>query len=284
MNSFQNLLEMPIVRIGIVIFAAWLAMIIVKRYIDKIIRRVVKSHNHDSEEVEKQREDTLIGILATASAVIIWVVAVVMMLSNIGVNITALVTGAGLFGAAIGFGAQSAIADFLAGIFIIAENQLRVGDVVTLAGKTGVVEQITIRVTKLRDLDGNLHIVPNGKIDTVTNMTFGQSNVNLNIGVSYDADLDKVKKIINEVGKELAEDAEYKDFVTEPISFLRIHSFDDSSVKVKALGEVKAGSQWDVAGEYRSRLKKAFDKNGIEIPFPQRVIHTVKENSPRNSD
>jgi small conductance mechanosensitive channel len=140
-----------------------------------------------------------------------------------------------------------------------------------------------VRITRLRDLDGNLHVVQNGSVTTATNLSLGFANVNIDIGVSYDTDIDKLEKIINKLGEQLAQDENHKDNILEPIAFLRLDSFGDSSVNVKALGKVKPGTQWEIAGEFRRRLKKEFDKNGIEIPFPQRVIHHIQEESKTNS-
>ncbi len=275
METFAYANENPWVKIVIIVLVAFGVQYIIHRYIGQIIRRVVKSHKYESKKVERQREDTLIGMLRTFSSVVIWVIALLMVLTALNVNIAALVTGAGLIGVVVGFGAQSTIKDILAGLFIIAENQYRVGDIIAIKDKAGVVQDITIRVTRLRDLDGYLHIIPNGQIETVTNMTFDYANVNIDLGVSYDTDIEKAKQIINRVGQEMAHDKKFQDLIMEPIAFLRLDHFDDSAVVLKVLGKVTPGSQWDVAGEFRGRIKQAFDAKDIEIPFPQRVIHTI---------
>lgn len=130
-----------------------------------------------------------------------------------------------------------------------------------------------MRITKLRDLDGNLHIVSNGSVGVITNMTFKYANVNVDIPVTYTTDIDKAKKVINEVGIELAGDEAMGKDITEAIQFLRVDRFDASVMIIKALGKVTAGTQWDVAGEFRRRIMIAFDKKGIEIPYPQVVVH-----------
>ena len=193
---------------------------------------------------------------------------------------SALATGAGLLGAIIGFGAQDSIRNILSGIFIIAENQYRIGDIVSLrvASKdvSGTVEDVSIRITRLRDLDGNTHIIPNGSIMVTSNLSFDFANVNIDVGVGYEADIDHVEKVINMVGKKLAEDEQWKQHIFEPIQFLRVDAFDESSVRVKALGKVEPAQQWGVAGEYRRRLKKAFEKESIKIPYNQVVIREGK--------
>lgn len=266
----------------IVLLAATLvaAQFIIKAFLTSLIRRAVRSHKFESKEEERKREDTLVNIIGTALAIFLWIIGIVGLLAILHVNIAGLVTGAGLIGLVVALGGQSAIKDFVAGVFILLENQYRVGDVVTIGGFSGVVEKITLRITQLRDLDGHLHTVPNGSVDIITNRTFEWSNVNMNIGVSYDADIDKVARLINQTGAAMATEEDWRDSIIEPIIFLRLNGFGDSSVDVKALGKVRPGMQWRVAGEFRARLKKAFDKNGIEIPFPQRVMHKPGETKP----
>ena len=273
----SNVIEFSVTQIALIILGAIVIQWIINRYIGRIITKVVKSHKYESRKVERQREQTLISILRTASAVVIWVIALLLILAALNVNIAALATGAGLIGVVVGFGAQNTIKDFLAGLFIIAENQYRVGDIITISGRSGVVESISIRITRLRDLDGQLHIVPNGQIDVVTNMTFEFANANVDVGVSYDSDIDKVARIVNDVGKKMAGDKDWEKSIIEPIEFLRVDNFGDSAITIKALGRVVPGMQWDVTGEFRRRLKIAFDQNGIEIPFPQRVLHMIPE-------
>jgi len=266
------------VQIGVTLLVALLFQLLSRLPIDRFVRRVVvQSHRYHNAEEEKKREDTLVSVFHTAFAVVIWVITLMVVLFELRVNVAGLLTGAGVLGVVVSLGAKNAISDFLAGIFIIGENQYRVGDIVTLATGTGtvsgVVEDITVRITKLRDLDGYLHIVPNGSIGIVTNMTFQFANVNVDIPVAYEADVDKVVKIINQVGVSMMDDKEIGSDVVEPIQFLRVDNFEDSSMKVKALGKVRAGTQWDVAGDFRRRLIAAFDKNHIDIPYQQIVVH-----------
>ncbi len=263
----------------ILLYVAVLAgiQLVVRDYIGRVVEKAVRSNKYKSKSEERQREKTLTGLFRTALTVAIWLIGVILILNEFNVNLAALATGAGLIGIVIGFGAQSTVKDFLSGIFIILENQYRVGDVVTIAGHSGLVESVSIRMTKLRDLDGSVYYVPNGEINTVQNMTMEYSGVVIDVGISYDADVRKAEKIINEVGQEMAEDEEWKDRIIEPIAFLRLNSFGDSSVNLKAVGKTATLEQWNVAGEYRTRLKQAFDKQGIEIPFPQRVIHNAKK-------
>ncbi|HSX07680.1 MAG TPA: mechanosensitive ion channel family protein [Candidatus Saccharimonadales bacterium] len=243
------------------------------------VRHIVQSHKYSSKHEERQREDTLITIFRTMSAAILWIVGIILVLSELHVHIAALLTGAGVVSVLVGFGAQNTVKDFLAGMFIIMENQYRVGDIITVHGASGTVsgavESITIRITRLRDLDGALHVVRNGDVSVATNLSFGFSNVNVDLRVAYDSNMEKVIETINKVGDELAKDEVWKEHIVEPIQFLRVDDFGQSAVQIKALGKVRPGNQWDVAGEFRRRLMPAFDKAKIDIPFPQRVVHEV---------
>ena len=239
----------------------------------QLVRRSLKKDQFATKADEKKRENTLISIIGTTMTVVIWILAGLIMLNELGVNIGPLIAGASVAGVAIGFGAQSLIKDFVSGIFIIMENQYRVGDVIKIAGVSGKVEAITIRTTVLRDLAGNLHHVPNGSIDVSTNMTMEWARINMDIGIAYDSDIKKVEKIVNKVGTDLANDKDWSEYILEAPQFRRIDTFGDSAVYVKILGKVMPAKQWSVAGEFRKRLKAAFDKEKIVIPFQQRVIH-----------
>jgi small conductance mechanosensitive channel len=245
------------------------------------VHRGLKVENFNSEHEKTQQEDTLNGVLHYVITVIIGVIVILTLLSEIGIDITALVATAGIAGIALGFGAQSMVKDYLAGMFILAENQYRIGDVVRLnAGTevTGSVEKITLRQTVLRDLDGEVHYVSNGTIEVASNMTMEHSNVNLNIGVDYSTDINKLEKVVNTVGEKLSKEEEWKDKIIEPPSFLRVNDFADSFIEIKITGKTQPLKQWAVTGELRKRLKIEFDKNGIVIPFPQMVVHQDKTN------
>ena len=246
--------------------------------IQRIIRRTLRSNQFKTKRDEKQREDTLISTIKAGTRVIIWLLAALLLLSEFGVDIAPLIAGAGIAGVALGFGAQSMVKDFLAGLFILIENQYRVGDVIQInRDVSGTVEEVTLRTTVLRDLDGMVHHIPNGIIEIATNMTMEYANVNLDVGVGYDTDVDKLEKIVNEVGSELAKDETWENKIQTPPTFSRVTNFGDSAIVVKIVGRTEPSKQWAVTGELRRRLKKAFDKNNIEIPFPQMVVHQTKE-------
>lgn len=245
-------------------------------FVEKIVRRAIVPGKFLTKEAERKREDTLIRVFATALNVVVVVTALLMILTELGVNTTPLIASAGIVGIAVGFGGQYLIKDFITGFFIILENQYRVGDVVCFGDTCGLVEDINLRITVLRDLNGTVHHVPNGEITIASNLTKYHANINLDIGVSYDADLEKVIRVINNVGNDLAKDSEWKDKIKEAPQFLRVDDFADSAIMLKILGKTFPLKQWEVAGELRKRLKIAFDKEKIEIPFPQRVVHMQK--------
>lgn len=264
------------VAVVAVLLLALLVLTLGRVFLDRLVRRLVPPSAFHSPEAEKQREDTLIRISRSTLTIVVWVVAGLMVLSEVGINIGPLLAAAGVAGLAVGFGGQYLIRDVVAGLFIILENQYRVGDVVCLDATCGLVEDVSIRIATLRDLDGVVHHVPHGGVAKVSNLSKDFARVNLNIGVSYSSDLEKVIAVVNEVGRELAEDSVWGCDIRKPIQFERVDDFADSAVMIKILGDTKPLRQWAVAGEFRKRLKIAFDKAGIEIPFPQRVVHTAR--------
>ena len=272
----SDVLAHQITKVSLIILGALLLSAIMRRVIDQVIKRMTKNHKYGSSAERRKRQKTLASAFMTLGEVIIWTGAFSLTLTTFNVNITALLTGAGLVGIIVGFGAQNAIKDILAGIFIILENQYRVGDIVVLnaGGKdvSGVVEDLTVRITKLRDLDGNLHIVKNGSAEVVSNLSFRYANVNINVSVAYESDIDAVEARINAVGQALATDPTWQEHIIEPIAFLRVDGFEQSGIRIKALGKVKPAEQWAVSGEFLRRIKKDFDAHGIEIPFNQVVV------------
>ncbi|OGO02704.1 MAG: hypothetical protein A2Y72_04095 [Chloroflexi bacterium RBG_13_53_26] len=240
----------------------------------KIIRKsTTRSAEGQTEEEVNKRVDTLSGVLVAAFQAVVVAVITFMMLSEIGLNISPILAGVGVVGIAIGFGAQSLVKDILAGLFIIMENQYRKGDVVRIADTSGLVEDINMRRTLLRDLDGIVHSVPNGEIRVASNLTKGYSRVNMNIGVGYGTDLNHAIAVINRVGKELAQDPAWAaDFLTTP-QVLRVDNLGDSGIDIKIMADTKPTKQWAIMGELRLRLKKVFDEEGIEIPWPHTKVY-----------
>lgn len=269
------LLDSGLKILGILIVAV-IAHRFAYAFISRVTRRAVVTDRYQSKEAEEKREDTLIKIFATSANILIWLMTGLMILQEFGIAIGPLLAAAGIVGLAFGFGGQYLIRDLISGLFIIMENQYRIGDVVCFGDTCGVVEDLSLRMTILRDLDGTAHHIPHGTIDEVANLSKDYARVNLNVGVSYNADLEHVIEVINKVGSDMASDPDWKDSIVEAPQFLRVDDFADSSVDIKILGKTKPLQQWDITGELRKRIKIAFDKEGIEIPFPQRVIHQEK--------
>ena len=259
------------IKIAAILIAAVLADRVGKKFIGKAVKGGVKDGTEESTE---KRQKTLIRIFSSALSVVVWLVAIMMVLPEFGIAVGPILAGAGILGVALGFGAQYMIRDFLAGLFVIIENQYRVGDVVCLDNTCGGVEDITLRKTVLRDLDGKVYHIPNGSFKMATNLTKGYSRAHMDISVAYKEDLDKVMALINKVGKEMAEESPWKEYILKPIQVLGPgpDSFGESGIIIKVLGETKPLKQWDTLKEFRKRLKRAFDKEGIEIPFPQLSI------------
>lgn len=200
-----------------------------------------------------------------------------MILRELGLDITPLLAGAGVLGLAIGFGAQNLIRDFLAGFFILLENQFRTGDVIKIKEHAGLVEDFNLRRTVLRDLEGAVHIIPNGEITTVTNLSYGWSRVVLDIGVAYKENLDNVFEALKKAAEELKKESVVKQFITEEVQILGVEKFEDSGVTVRLIVKTLPLKQWDVAREFRKKIKEVFDEEKIEIPLPHRVVFTRKE-------
>lgn len=261
------------INILIVISGTFILNKVFKRIIRRSVRIAVTSNSQVSQDAEKKREETLMRIFNGIVKILLITIATLVILSEIGIKIAPILAGAGIAGIAVGFGGQYLIRDIITGLFIIIENQFRVGDVVSIKGVGGTVEDITLRMTTLRDLDGTVHHIPNGEITVVSNMSKYFSRVNLNIGVAYNTRLDHAIEVVNRVGKDLAEDPAWKEHIISAPQFLRVDSLSDSSVDLKILGDTKPIMQWAVMGELRKRIKEAFDKEGIEIPFPQLTVH-----------
>jgi len=264
------------IKIFIIIILAYIVCIILKKIIIKTVRIAVKRDKYSSVDDELKREETLTRIFVGIINTIIWLIAFMMILRELNIEIAPILAGAGIAGIAIGFGAQYIIKDVITGFFIILENQYRIGDVVKFGDINGAVEDISIRMTTLRDADGIVHHIPHGEIRVVSNLTKGFARVTLNVGVDYSSDIDKVIEIVNKTGQQLSDDIEWKDKIISPLQFVRVNEFADSSIIIRISGETIPHKQWEVGGEFRKRLKIAFDKEDIVIPYPHIVIHSTK--------
>jgi small-conductance mechanosensitive channel len=243
------------------------------------INRAKHDNSKDTAEAEK-RVNTLLGILTGVGQVIIWLMAIMMLLKELGIDIAPILAGAGIIGLAVGFGAQELVRDFISGFFILLENQIRTGDVAIINGTGGLVERIEMRTVVLRDFSGVVHIFQNGKINTLANMTKEWSAVVLDVGVAYKENPEQVMQIMSSVGDELKKDAEFGPKMIEPIEVFGINEFGNSAVVIRARIKTKPIEQWGIGREYRKRLKNEFDAKGIEIPFPHTTVYWGEEINP----
>jgi small conductance mechanosensitive channel len=252
-----------------VIIAAVVLYHIIGTLISGVIRRTVRSHTLNSltKDDAKKRQDTLISLFSTFFKFTIVIMALMMSIELLfpKIDFTPLFASAGIIGIALGFGAQSIIKDFLSGVFIIMENQYRVGDTVDIEGAAGTVERMTVRSTVLRDFDGNVHFLPNGTIAHVINKTMGFSKVNFSVTIDPENDIDKVIKIINEVGEKLASEKTWSKRIIDAPQFWNIGNFTDVSLDVTVVGKTQPSEQWSVTGELRRRLLREFSKQGVTL-------------------
>jgi small-conductance mechanosensitive channel len=257
----------PVILIAIAAMAA----VKIANVLSGRIFKIIIERKDDIEYEKKAR--TLRSLIRYALDIAIIIIAVMMILKRLGIDIGPILAGAGVAGLAIGFGARRLVEDIISGFFIFLEDQIRVDDVVEIAGKGGVVEKVNLRMTILRDLAGNVHYIRNGMIDVVTNMTKGYSRYVFNIGVAYREDIDEVIKVIQDVGAELQQDPDFKDDILEPLEMLGLDEFADSAIVIKARIKTVPIKQWRIGREFNLRLKKRFDERNIEIPFPHITLY-----------
>ncbi|MCX7833201.1 MAG: mechanosensitive ion channel family protein [Ignavibacteria bacterium] len=251
---------------------------LIKR-IKKIIIKKVEKSSLDKIESEK-RINTLMSIICKTGRVTIWIIFLMMLLKTIGVDIAPILAGAGILGLAIGFGAQSLIKDVISGFFILLENQIRVGDIATINGITGTVEEIQLRTVILRDMTGVVHIFEAGKIDSLANITKEWSASILDIPIAYKENIDEVIKIMNDVADELYKDENHKDKFLAPFEIFGLEKFDESAIIIRARMKTVPHQQWALAREYRKRLKAVFDEKNIEIPFNHISLYWGEKSKP----
>ncbi|MBU0519386.1 mechanosensitive ion channel family protein [bacterium] len=225
------------------------------------------------DEEDKKRADTLSSVVRHLLNVVVFLVAFMMLLDQFGVEIGPILAAAGIVGLAVGFGAQNLVKDVINGFFILLEDQIRIGDWIDIAGKSGLVERVNLKMTILRDMAGNVHYIPNGNIEVVTNMTKEFSHYVFEIGVAYREDTDEVVEVMKQVDEEIRNDDAFKSDIIAPLEILGVDKFADSAVIIKARTKTKPIKQWRIGREYNRRLKKAFDAKGIEIPFPHRTVY-----------
>ncbi len=261
-------------RILLIVAIAVALYFILRHFVPIIIKRTVsRTMTGSPKSAIKKRSKTLSTVFVDTGIVIISIVAIFTILAEVGINVAPALAGLGVAGIAVGFGAQNLVRDIFNGLLILLENQYGVGDVVKIADVTGLVEDVGMRRTVIRDLDGIVHSVPNGEIKVASNYTKEWSRVNMNVSVGYGEDLGRVIQVINRVSKELAEDPAWGSKILKAPEVLRVDAFEDSGIALKIFGDTKPMEQWAVMGELRLRLKKAFDEENIEIPWPHTKVY-----------
>ena len=256
------------IRILIILLAGLGLYIATNKVVPLLSHRGIVKTKGESKEGVRKRTDTINSVLKGALKVVIILIVTFMILSELDIDIGPVLAGLGIAGIAVGFGAQYLIRDLIAGFFVVMENQYRVGDTAKIADVVGLVEEINLRKTVLRDLDGTVHHVPNGEVRVASNYTRHFSRVNFDVSVAYGTNLNHAIEVLNRIGLELAEDKTWSPLIKSTPQVLRVNNLGDSGIDIKILGDVTPSSQWAVTGELRKRIKEVFDEEGIEIPWP----------------
>jgi len=262
-------------RIVLILVIAWIALIMLHKVLERLERRLIKKSVDNAEPPTEsaKRAETLVRLIRQAVHIALWMTVVLILLRELGMDIAPLLASAGVVGLAIGFGAQNLVRDFISGFFFILENQIRVGDVAVINDTGGLVEQINFRTIVLRDLSGVVHTFPNGTVSTLANLTRDWSAYVFDIGVAYKEDTDRVTAIMKEVGADLMADPEYGSAMLEEPEIFGVDRLADSAVTIKGRIRTKPSRQWAVGREYLHRIKAAFDREHVEIPFPHRTVY-----------
>jgi len=269
-------------RAGARVFGIWVLAWFAYRVVRLTARRIELAVDDGDDAVTTLRErrgQTIAQLLRSVGRVVVVVIALLLTF-NVFIDIGPILAGAGILGLAVSFGAQSLVKDVISGFFILFENQFAIGDVIEIAGKSGVVEKMTLRVAVLRDGEGVMHVVPNSEIKVVSNKTRGWSRAVVDVGIGYDEDIDRALGIIRDEAAQLATDRVWNLQLDGAPEVVGVESLGDSSVVVRTLIRTQPGSQWTVAREFRRRIKNRFDRDGVEIPFPQRRVHVRVEGGP----
>jgi small conductance mechanosensitive channel len=259
-----------LLRVLLIAVVAWITLGVTQHLIGLFRERLTR-RMEDREQAK--RAETLGRVFRYIASVVILVVAATLILSELGIAVAPILGAAGVIGLAVGFGAQSLVKDYFAGFFILLENQMRQGDVVDIAGKAGLIEEITLRYVRLRDYDGNVHIVSNGLITTVTNMSRGFAQSVVDVGVAYREDTDEAVGVMRVTGAQMRADPVFGAKILDDLEIAGVEKWNDSAVILRCRFKVQPLEQWNVRREFLRRLKKAFDAQGIEIPFPHLTVY-----------
>jgi small conductance mechanosensitive channel len=259
---------------GLRVILITVGMIVLFTLFQRLVERFRRLYERRlSGPTELKRADTLTHVIRDVARALVLVLGGMMILSEVGVDLKPLLAAAGLGGLAIGIGAQSLVKDVISGFFILLEDSIRVGDVVEIAGAGGLVEEVKLRAVVLRDLSGNVHVIPNGQIDKVKNLTQLYSFYVFDIGVAYRENVDEVMVVLKDIAEELRGDPDFAGDILEPLEMLGVDRFADSAVIIKCRIKTKPIQQWRIGREMNRRIKNIFDVKGIEMPFPHRTIY-----------
>jgi len=275
---------LSLLRVIAILMAALIASKLASRFVRVLRTRIVevmKRRRTEETNLElEKRAATIGGILRKTIGVIVWAVALVMALREIGFDIAPILAGAGVAGLAIGFGAQNLVRDVISGLFMLMENQISVNDIAIINGTGGLVEEINLRTTVLRGVDGTVHVFPNGAITSLSNMTREFSYYVFDVGVAYKEDTDRVVEVLKAISEEMRQEEEFRPLILEPLDVLGVDQFGDSAVVIKVRLKTVPSKQWQVGREMNRRIKKRFDEEGIEIPFPHRSLYFGEPSGP----
>ena len=276
-------LAFNLARILLILFFAYVGTRVVGRLLrglrQHIVTMMFKAGRGNEIEIEK-RVQTVSGVARKALFLLLWSLAGIMVLRELNFDVAPLLAGAGVVGVAVGFGAQSIVKDVLAGLFLLMENQVRIGDVALINGKGGLVEEINLRTIVLRGEDGAVHIFPNGSIQAITNLTREYSYYVFNVAVAYKTNTDEAVKVLKEIADQLMAEEPYHSAILAPLEVMGVDQLGDFSVIVKARFKTQPIQQWLVGREMNRRIKKRFEDAGIEIPFPTQTLQLVPAISP----
>lgn len=257
-------------RFFLILGIAWLVLYLVKAGIGRVATRLKARAETRG---ERKRIETLMRVFKYVASIAITLVGGLAALNTIGISIAPMLAAAGVVGIAVGFGAQSLVKDYFTGIVLLLENQIRVGDTVTLDNRTGTVEEVTLRYVRLRDAEGSVHFVPNGVISSVTNMSMGFSYAVIDVSVDYKEDVHKVTQIMEEVGQSMLAEEPWKNQLMGEFVVMGVQMLADSAVVIRCRFKTVGGEQWSVRREYFRRIKVRFDAEKVDIPFPQLKVH-----------
>ena len=258
-----------LLRVVLVLILWGIALRVVQQGVPRL-REALVARQNDGENGQRIR--TLSRVVRYSLNVLITIVAVLLMLGEFGISVAPLLGAAGVAGIAIGFGAQNLVKDYFTGFFLLLEDQVRIEDVVEAGGKGGLVEELTLRYLKLRDYSGNVHFVPNGNITTVTNMSMGFAYAVIDASIAYGEDIDQAISVMRRTGEEIRIDPAFANKFLAPLEIAGVESWASSAIVIRCRFKVAPLAQWDVRREYLRRLKQAFDKEGIEIPYPHMKV------------